>query len=394
MMTILIFAIVLAVLIFVHELGHFVVARQNGIRAEEFGFGFPPRIFGIQRYLDKNGKHKKWRIIFGRRDGDNDNEAADRAEKKEKGYSAGTIYSINWLPLGGFVRIKGEDGEGKNESDSFVSKGAWVRIKVLAAGVIMNFVLAWFLIAIVMVIGIPEAVESEIISEGSKIQISEVVEDSPAEAMGLKVGDEILLSQSGFQIEKIEDIKNYIDQKKGQEVILSIKRGKDLLDLRGSPRIEHAEDQGALGIGYAQIEMKKYPIHIAIWESLRSVFDLIWMMLSALYIIIKNLIVGDKSVGMQITGPVGIVALTGQVASLGLIYVLQFVAILSINLGLINILPIPALDGGRILFILIEKIKGSPVSQKIEQGFHLTFFALLILLMVVITYKDVLKLFK
>ena len=392
--TILIFAIVLGVLIFVHELGHFVVARRNGIRAEEFGFGFPPRIFGIQRYLDKNGKHKKWRIIFGKRDGDNDNEAADRAEKKEKGYSAGTIYSINWLPLGGFVRIKGEDGEGKNESDSFVSKGAWVRIKVLAAGVIMNFILAWFLITVVMVLGIPEAINSEVISDGSKIQISQVIEDSPAEKMGLKVGDEILLEQGEFEISKMEDIRNYISDKKGQEVVLQVKRGKENLDLRGSPRVEAVENQGALGIGYAQIKIKKYPIHIAVWESLKSVFDLIWMMLSALYAIVRNLIVGDRNVGMEITGPVGIVALTGQVASLGLIYVLQFVAILSINLGLINILPIPALDGGRILFILIEKIKGSPVSQKIEQGFHLTFFALLILLMVVITYKDVLKLFK
>jgi len=394
MTTIIIFIAILGVLIFVHELGHFVVARRNGIRADEFGFGFPPRIFGIQRYGDKDGKNKKWRIIFGRRDGDGDNEAKDRQEIKNKGYEKGTIYSLNWIPLGGFVKIKGENGEGKNEPDSFVSKSAWTRIKVLAAGVTMNFILAWFLIAVVMVLGIPEAMNSEIISPDSKIQISGISADSPAENMGLKVGDEILLTQPEYKIEKLEDIKNYIDKKKGQEIVLQIKRGQKTLELKGFPRIESVENQGALGIAYTQIEMKKYPIHIAIWESFKSVFELIWMMLSALYLIIKNLVTGSGNAGMEVAGPVGIVMLTSQVASLGLVYLLQFVAILSINLGLINILPIPALDGGRILFILIEKIKGSPVSQKIEQSFHFVFFALLILLMVFITYRDILNLFK
>ena len=393
MTTVIIFIVILGVLIFVHELGHFVVARRNGIRADEFGFGFPPRIFGIQRYSNKDGKNKKWRIIFGKRDGDNDNEARDRKEIRENECEKGTIYSLNWIPLGGFVRIKGEDGEGKNEPDSFMSKSAWIRIKVLAAGVTMNFILAWFLIAIVMVLGIPEAKNSEIISEGSKIQISGISKDSPAEKMGLKIGDEILLTQPEYKIEELEDIKNYINERKGQEIILKIKRGKEFLELSGFPRVELIENQGALGIAYAQIEMKKYPVHIAVWESFKSVFELIWMMLSALYLIIKNLILGNGNVGMEVAGPVGIVILTSQVASLGIIYVLQFVAILSINLGLINILPIPALDGGRIWFILIEKIKGSPVSQKIEQTFHLVFFALLIFLMLFITYKDILNFF-
>jgi len=392
MLTAIIFIITIGVLIFVHELGHFVTARRNGIRAEEFGFGFPPRIFGFQRYWDESGKIKKWRIIWGPKDGDGKNEAEDRKEIRENKYEKGTIYSLNWLPLGGFVRIKGEDGENK-DPDSFVSKGAWTRIKVLAAGVLMNFILAWFLIFIVMIIGIPEAKDSEMILEGAKIQISGVIENSTAEAMGIKIGDEILQDQTNFKIEKLEDIRGYINSKKGQEITLRIKRGKEVLELKGIPSVEIRENQGALGIVYAQVVMEKYPFYKAIWESLKTVFDLIWMMLSALYLILKNLITGAGGIGMDVAGPVGIVVLTGQVASLGLIYVLQFVALLSINLGLINILPIPALDGGRILFILIEKIKGSPVNQKVEQSFHFIFFALLILLMIFITYKDVLKFF-
>jgi len=392
MMTVIIFIITIGVLIFVHELGHFVTARRNGIRAEEFGFGFPPRIFGFQRYFDKKGKVKKWRIIWGSKDGDDYNEAKDRQEIKEKKYEKGTIYSLNWLPLGGFVRIKGEDGENKDE-DSFASKPAWPRVKVLVAGVVMNFVLAWFLIVIVMMLGIPEAKESDMILEGAKVQISGVVDGSPAKMMGLKVGDEIALAQKNFKIEKLEDIRQFINNNRGQEIILKIKRGKEDLELKGRPLERVEENQAALGIFYSQIVMERYPFHKAIWESAKTVVEIIWAMLAALYSILKNLMIGGESVGMEVAGPVGIVVLTKQVADLGIVYLLQFVALLSINLGLINILPIPALDGGRILFILIEKIKGSPVSQKVEQAFHFVFFALLISLMVFVTYRDILKFF-
>jgi len=432
MLTAIIFIITIGILIFVHELGHFLTARRNGIRAEEFGFGFPPRIFGIQRYsgkkIEKVGEKeeetteildlknedeteiiqekivdkiteidevvpiKKWRVIWGPRDGDNENEAKDRKEIREHQYEKGTIYSLNLLPLGGFVKIKGEDGENK-DPDSFASKGAWPRIKVLAAGVLMNFLLAWFLIAIVMILGIPEAKESEMILEGAKVQISGVVSGSPAETMGLKIGDEIVLAQKDFQIKKLEDIRNFINENRGQEITLKIKRGKENLELKGMPAEKVGENQGALGIIYSQIVMEKYPFYKAIWESLKTVLNLIWMMLSALYLILKNLATGGGGVGMEVAGPIGIAVLTGQVVSLGLVYILQFVALLSVNLGLINILPIPALDGGRILFILIEKIKGSPVSQKVEQTFHFVFFALLISLMIFITYRDILKFF-
>ena len=428
MTTALIFIITLGVLIFVHELGHFVMARRNGIRAEEFGFGFPPRIFGVQRYVGKKMEKvaekeeikteiidiqnedgtetvqekitdkiteideitpvKRWRIIWGSRDGDSEEEANDRAEKKTNNYFAGTIYSLNWFPLGGFVRIKGENGDSA-DTDSFASKGAWTRIKVLAAGVIMNFVLAWFLIAIVMMIGAPEEIASEKVMPNAKIQVAGVSVDSPAQKMNLKIGDEILLEQANFKVENLEDIKSYINNNKGKEITLRVKRGKEILELKGTPRIDVAENQGALGISYSQVIMKSYPIHEAIWNSFKVVINIIGTIFSVLYTILKDLFLGNKSAGMEVAGPVGIFKLTGQVSELGLVYVLQFIALLSINLGIINAFPIPALDGGRILFILIEKIKGSPVNQKVEQAFHTVGFFLLIGLMVVITFSEI-----
>jgi len=181
MLTVIVFVVILGILVFVHELGHFVVARRNGIKAEEFGFGFPPRIVGIQ-FLEPV---KKWRIIWGSKDGDDANEKRDLQEAHEKRFAGGTIYSLNWLPIGGFVRIKGEDGDGKNDADSFASKSPWIRIKVLAAGVIMNFILAWLLLSITFMIGSYQDVTGENIS-GSKIlieSIEKIAEKLAAEAV-------------------------------------------------------------------------------------------------------------------------------------------------------------------------------------------------------------------
>jgi regulator of sigma E protease len=148
-----------------------------------------------------------------------------------------------------------------------------------------------------------------------------------------------------------------------------------------------------LGIGFLETALVRYPWYLALWKGLVAVFDLITAMLLALFQILKNLFLGEAA-RLDVAGPVGIAVLTKQVATLGIVYVLQFAAILSINLGIINALPFPALDGGRILFILIEKIKGSPVSQKTEQLFHTVGFLLLILLMLVVTFKDISKFIK
>lgn len=427
MITVLVFAITLGVLVFVHELGHFLVARKNGIRAEEFGFGFPPRAFGFQILRGKKIKKvsqkekidvkisnvkmgdtevieevvtdkiveidelatvKKYRFIWGKR---NTNEEW----KNEEGLEEGTIYSVNWIPLGGFVRIKGEDGSGQNEKDSFAGKPAWIRIKVLGAGIVMNFLLAWFVISTGLFIGSPQAIEDEQTGKNVKIQIAQIVSDSPAEKMGLKAGDEIFkctmdIPECQNNFESISNVQNVINKNKGQEITLEIRRGKQVLSLKGEPRIDYPEDQGALGISLVRTAIVSYPWYEAIYKGLTTTFNLIWLILLTLFNIIKDLVLGQK-VSVDVSGPIGIAKLTGQVTALGFTYILQFVALLSINLGIINAFPFPALDGGRILFILIEKIKGSPVNQKFEQAAHTIGFIALITLMAFVTFQDTIK---
>jgi regulator of sigma E protease len=393
MLAVLVFIIILGVLIFVHELGHFTVARRNGIKASEFGFGFPPRAVGFQ-YLYEDGKKKKWRIVWGNKDGDDENEKQDLEEAHKKKFKGGTIYSLNWIPLGGFVKIKGEDGGNKDDEDSFASKSGWIRTKVLAAGVMMNFMLAWILISIVFMLGAPQAFDpSDSSVSDAKIQISEVAQDSPANLAGINIGDEVFKSQTNpagekIQISSVKEVQDYIKDNAGKEISLTLIRGKETLELTVTPRENAPEGEGLLGVNLAQTKIIRYVWYQAFWEGLRSTYEITLAILVALGGIIKSLFMG-QGVGADVAGPVGIAVLTKQVTGLGIVYVLQFAALLSINLGIINILPIPALDGGRILFVLIEKIKGKPVSQKIEQAFHSVGFMLLILLLVLITFKDV-----
>ncbi|MFA5871674.1 MAG: RIP metalloprotease RseP [Parcubacteria group bacterium] len=375
MFTLLVFIIVLGVLVFVHELGHFVVARRNGVSAEEFGFGFPPRILGF--YWDEKGKRK---IVWGGR----------------RVKAVGTIYSINWIPLGGFVKIVGEDGEEKNNPNSFASKSPWTRVRMLAAGVAMNFLLAGVLLSAVYFIGAPQVVEdnSSGILKNEKIQIIDVIKGSPAADMGIKIGDQVISAKTDSEpnsvFGSINEIQSYIHAHEGEKITFDIKRGNENLKLSGIPRKDYPADQGSLGISLAKTAEVSYPLPEAVWRGIKSTFEITWLILTTFAQIITRLLSGQGA-GMDVSGPVGIAVLTGQVAHMGLVYVIQFMALLSINLAIINALPIPALDGGRVLFVLIEAIKGSPVSQKFEQRAHNIGFALLITLMVVVTFQDLMR---
>ena len=254
--------VILGPLVFVHELGHFVVARRNGVKASEFGFGFPPRIFGIQFLRKKSvtGEKKKWyaydkwRVVWGGKDGDDENEQADLAESEKEGLIGGTIYSLNWIPLGGFVRIKGENGDRQDDPDSFASKGAWSRIKILAAGVTMNFIFAWLLLSIGFMLGAPEQVDiaSGNTVSNSKIQISEVIKGAPADQAGLKIGDEIAQRQkttsgSDMIIGNIKATQDYINANKGSDLNLNIIRGPDQSCQLSLVRIDLERCAGHLG---------------------------------------------------------------------------------------------------------------------------------------------------
>jgi len=383
--TIIIFILVLSVLVFAHELGHFVTAKRLGVRADEFGFGFPPRIIGF--YKNKFGK---WRKVFGKTTYE-DLESSTLEDAVPQ--SGSTIYSLNWLPIGGFVKIKGENDNGDKEADSFAAKKVWQRMLILSAGVIMNVVLAWFLFTVGYLIGMPQAtsdLSSSARVSNAMVAIIDVRADSPAEVAGLRAGD-FIKAINGQEVALEEDMQAMISPLAGQEVTLLVDREQTEMTIVVVPE-EVSEGHGVIGVGIMAAGTVRYPLFSAIIEGAKTTGWMLKEIVLAFGNLIGNLVSGE-SVSQEFAGPVGIANITGQAASLGFVYLLQFVALLSLNLAIINILPFPALDGGRILFLLIEKVKGKPVSRDIEAVAHNIGFLLLIALIIFITYKDIIKLF-
>jgi len=376
LLTVIVFILILGVLVLAHEAGHFLVAKRNGVGAEEFGFGFPPRIVGF--YRDENNKK---RIIWG-------NKEIDQIKRK----ADATVYSINLIPIGGFVKITGEDGLAKDDPKSFASRGAWTRFKILFAGVGMNFILGVFLLAFAFQLGLPEAVDDSVFDDQAKVQIGQVVKDSPAENFGIEMGDEVSSVVVGGMEEKIDSTEQFqgiIAQNAGKEILLNIKRSgqAEVIEKRIMIREVAPEGEGLLGVVLVKTIFKQYGFFESFWLAVKTELAIIVAILSFIGDLFIKLFT-DEPVQADVAGPVGIAVLTGQVARLGLAYVLQFAAMLSINLAIINLLPLPALDGGRILFLGIEKIKGGPVSQKVEGIVHTAGFVFLITLMLFITVKD------
>ncbi len=360
---------VLSVLVLAHELGHFVMARKYGAKAEEFGLGFPPRAVGI--YKNKEGK---WKKVFG---------------SKEVKDASDTVYSINWLPLGGFVKIKGEDGE-NSDPDSFASRKMWQKAVILVAGVTMNIFLAFVLISIGYMIGFPQAIDDEL--SGAKvvdpqIQVIDLIEDSPAKEAGLQPGD-VITGIDGIKFENFGELQNYVDENIGNEIVYEVRRAYETMTFSITPEVREETDRGGVGISIVELGTVKYSFFRSIWEGFKTTIFITWMILLAFYNLLRDLIMGS-GVGVEVAGPVGIAAITGQAARLGIAHLLQFTALLSINLAIINILPIPALDGGRLLFLLIEKIKGSPIKRETEALIHNTGFILLMILILIVTFNDV-----
>ncbi len=370
--TLIIFIAVLALLVLVHELGHFWMARKMGVKAEEFGLGFPPRIWGS--YRDKDGKRKR---VWG--------------NKKIKDVP-GTVYSINWLPLGGFVKIKGENGDDKDK-DSFASKPIWRRALILAAGVLMNIALAVVLISVGYMIGFPDSTinlpaGAEVTEK--RVQIVQVVNNSPAKEAGLKVGD-IVLSMSGEVIDTEIELQQVVAAHPEEIIPITVRRQNNVIEIMAEPELNEAGN-GSLGVAILSTGLVKYPWYQAIWEGLKVSMLLLWAIIVAFFELIRNLII-SQPIDAEIAGPVGIADLTGQFARMGFTYLLQFTALLSLNLAVLNILPFPALDGGRLVFLAIEKIKGSPVKQDIELAIHNLGFIALMMLVLVVTFKDIARFF-
>jgi regulator of sigma E protease len=349
------FVAVIGLLIFVHEFGHFFAAKRHGVRVDEFGFGFPPRIAGIKR-------------------GD-------------------TLYSLNWIPLGGFVRIKGESGDAAHDADSFSGKGVGVRAIILTAGVVMNLVLAWVLLSFGYMIGLPQVAED--LSglahvRDQRLQVMQILPMSPAETAGLEQGDAVM-AVDGTAVDSVEVFRDYTGTHAGVPIALTVERKKELKTFEVTPTQLEGLLQPGIGIALVTTGIVSYPVWYAPIQGLYATYGITTQILSAFGSVIYDLF-ATRQVNVEFSGPIGIAVITGQVAALGFRHLLQFTALLSINLAVINILPIPALDGGRLAFLIAEWARrGKAVSRRIEMTAHNIGFSLLILLIVVITYRDLVR---
>lgn len=364
-MSILIFVVILLVLVLVHEFGHFFSAKKFGIKVEEFGFGFPPKLFGV-----KKGE---------------------------------TEYTFNLLPLGGFVKIFGEnpDEENTNGPDaarSFVNKPRWQQAIVLFAGVFANFILAWILFSFGFMSGLPTSVGAE--PEGSKLQdvgvvIISVAPDSPASQAGLQAGDKIvsLKNKDSETLDvNLENVKSYVVESGDAGLEIGYARGRgDTQIVKLKPVFPESGGEPIIGIGMDSVGVAKLPILKALKEGMALTLSITKSTALGLYRLILDSLGGRGSLE-TITGPVGLVGIVGDAYQFGFVYLLSFTALISINLAIINLIPFPALDGGRLLFLLIEKIKGSRINQKFFNLANMIGFFILILLMIIVTYHDVIKL--
>jgi len=404
MITFIIFILILGLLVFVHEFGHFTAARKMGVKVYEFGFGMPPRLFGIRRVIrrqeikedntiiDEKIKTKRWQFVWG-------NKSAEELveEAQSKGLETDVIYSINLLPLGGFVKIKGENGELVDEQDSFGFQKAWKRILILFAGVFMNFILAAIHLGIGFIIGLPSDISTMddkkaiVIGEPS-VLIQQVEKNSPAEKGGLKFGDQIL-SVDGNKISASTELIEYIKTKNEVDIKIVVKRNDEEKEIVLKPsKFDGLVDYSRIGVALADAAMIRYPWYIALYKGFVAASIGVINILFAFYYLIKNLILG-QGLAFDVSGPVGIAVFVGQSARMGINYLLNTTAMISLSLAVINALPIPALDGGRIFFIVIEKIIRRKLSMKYEQLAHTLGFLALMALIVVVTWRDIANLF-
>lgn len=373
MFTLLVFLAVLAVLVLSHEWGHFVVARLQGIKVSEFGFGFPPRLFGI-RFLKK--PNKRFKIVWGKGAGASTDSDA-------------TLYSVNLIPLGGFVRIKGEDAGGAEatDPDSFSTKKVWQKSAVLLAGVFMNVVVAAVLLSATFMIGLPSMVApGAIVSGPTTLRVMGVLPGKPAEVVGILPGDTIL-QVDALKSPRLTELQNYVNAHREEDITVVLERDGQQITKKIHPTVYADTGRGGIGVALTEIAFNRYPWPQAIYQGVVTT----GVYLREIVLAFGHLFVAlftSAEVGGAVSGPVGVAVMTGEVARMGIVYLLQFTALLSLNLAVLNILPIPALDGGRLFFILIGAVRRRPIAPRVEQFMHTVSFILLMLLVVGVTVKD------
>jgi regulator of sigma E protease len=337
--TILTFLAVLSVLVLAHELGHFVVAKRAGIKVQEFGFGYPPRLVGV-----KIGE---------------------------------TLYSINLLPLGGFVRMLGENGA-PGDPESFASKPKRVRAAVLTAGSAMNFLLVPVLLSLALVVGEPVP---------QRVMIADVQPDSPAAAAGFRQGD-VVVSLEGQPIQNLDEVSRAVRAAGEREIEARVERDGQEVALRVTPRLAPEADHPTIGVQLAPAEF--VTVRRPIWEAVPMGFQRSGELIRVFFAGLGQMI--SREAPVDLAGPIEIGRMSGQAARAGWAYLLQFTAFLSLNLAVFNLLPIPGLDGARLAFVAVEGLRGRRLNPQTEGIIHFIGLMLLLTLMAYVSVNDVRRL--
>ena len=303
-------------------------------------------------------------------------------------------WSINAIPLGGYVKIHGETGENRADEDSFGSKPIWKRFLILSAGVFMNLVIAACMFAIGFAVGLPVATEGDVDPAlritNHQVSVVELVDDSPANE-GLMLGD-ALISVDGNTFERAEALRDYLSTiESGQETQFTVDRNDEQISLTMSPEYIEALDGEGFGVAFTETGTGRYAWYLIPWKAVETTVEFTILIIIAFFGLFRDLLMGAGA-SEAVAGPIGIAVVTGEMARLGFAHLLQFTAVLSINLAILNILPFPALDGGRILFLGVEALRGKPNSPRIEAMIHNTGFLLLLLLVIIVTYRDIINL--
>lgn len=360
-MSILIFLAVLFVLVLVHELGHFAVAKWTGMRVDEFGIGFPPKLFGIRK--------------------------------------GETEYTFNLFPVGGFVKIYAEDGapDGVLTEGAFVSKSKWAQAAVLVAGVTMNVLLAWVLAALVFAIGVRTSVSEAEATESAQLFVTQVLVDGPAYEAGLPAGAVVEAVQAGGDtLESLTPsaFSSFVQDHADEVHTIMYTLNDEVHTVSVTPEtrvIEDRPDQAVVGIALSQIDIVKRSFSESLVEATRYVARGLKDIFLGLVGLVGGAITGEADLS-QVAGPIGIVGLVGEASAYGITTLLMFTAFISLNLAVINILPFPALDGGRLVMVAIEAVKGSPIDPRSAALVNTIGFFILIFLMVAVTWNDILRL--